>query len=108
MKKLFFVLLILSVALGVSACNSLNPTEPGLHAAFSWSNDGLLVQFLDQTTPDAKSWRWTFGDATSSSHQQDPVHEYSSEGQYRVDLRACSKDGLNGKCSDSSGFVTVP
>ena len=107
MKKLIILLLAFAL-LGIVGCDWYNsPSEPNVNAAYTWSSNGLLVQFLNQTTPEGKSWRWTFGDATSASHQRDPVHEYAEAGSYRVDLRSCSKKDLTGNCSDASGFVTV-
>jgi len=105
MKKLLVLLVILVAVVGCDLFSS--PSEPNINAGFTWTANGLNVQFLNQTIPEGKSWRWLFGDSSSASHQKDAVHLYQEEGTYRVDLRSCSKKDFTGNCSDSSGFVTV-
>jgi PKD repeat protein len=43
------------------------------------------VSFTDKSTGVPTSWKWTFGDGTSSS-DQNPIHQYSQEGSYTVKL----------------------
>jgi len=48
--------------------------------------DRRLVSFKDQSYGEITSWRWDFGDGTTSN-EQNPVHEYKSPGlQYVVVL----------------------
>ncbi|MBN2110744.1 MAG: PKD domain-containing protein, partial [Methanosarcinaceae archaeon] len=51
----------------------------------------LVVQFND-TSNDADSLLWNFGDGSTSTGQ-DPVHTYSSTGTYNVTLTATNTDG---------------
>jgi gliding motility-associated-like protein len=53
------------------------------------SCDGIIVNFTDASL-NATSWQWNFGDGTSSSTQQNPVHTYTSIGTYNVTLIAIS------------------
>ena len=45
----------------------------------------LSIQFTDLSTNGSNRYYWTFGDNTTS-REQNPVHEYASEGRYRVVL----------------------
>jgi len=55
------------------------------------------VSFYDQSTGGANSWQWNFGDATNSS-VQNPVHLYTSAGNYYVYLTVANQYG----CKDST------
>jgi len=55
------------------------------NAMFSYSANGLTVQFNDTTTGNANLWYWTFGDGGNSTIQ-DPQHIYTAAGTYQVCL----------------------
>ena len=64
----------------------------------------LTVQFTNSSTG-AVSYRWLFGDGSSSAEPQ-PVHTYQQTGQYNVTLLATGQNG----CTDSItkiGFVKI-
>jgi PKD repeat protein len=70
---------------GINLCDSLRPK-------FSWYRDTVnqnRIYFLNQTLPNAPPsailYQWSFGDGTSST-EKNPVHTYSSPGQYYVCL----------------------
>jgi PKD repeat protein len=44
-----------------------------------------LVAFEDQSVGKITSWKWDFGDGTSSTEQH-PIHPYQKAGQYVVVL----------------------
>jgi len=46
----------------------------------------LEVTFTDQSTGGATSWTWDFGDGSPVSHDQNPVHTYTSVNMYDVTL----------------------
>lgn len=50
--------------------------------------------FQDQSTGGATSWRWTFGDGSTST-LQNPTHVYTTPGTYSVRLRACNTFGCD-------------
>jgi len=52
----------------------------------------LNVSFTDQSTGVPTSWKWTFGDGTNSS-DQNPIHQYSQEGNYTVKLAVSNVAG---------------
>ncbi len=70
----------------------LMPLEPALQKAMEakWSFKVLdmsrrLVAFQDESIGKITSWRWDFGDGTSSTEQH-PIHTYAQAGQYVVAL----------------------
>ena len=48
---------------------------------------GFPVAFTDLSTGDPTNWTWSFGDGTTS-HEQHPVHTYTSNGKWMVSLVA--------------------
>ncbi len=78
---------------------SFNTTEASpsnlSNANFTWSTDGLSVQFNDTSTMptgiqalNTSLWNytWLFGDNTTS-HKKNPLHNYSDNGTYSVTLQ---------------------
>jgi len=70
------------------------------HAAFTYTNNGLEVSFINQSV-DAVSYGWYFGDEllplTPSDTTANPTHVYSQYGSYNVTLIAtndCGNDTL--------------
>lgn len=59
------------------------------HASFSADQTSgsapLTVRFTDTSTGNPTSWKWEFGDGTSSN-DQNPTHTYSGPGEYTVAL----------------------
>ena len=54
----------------------------------------LAVRFTDESSGSPVSWAWNFGDG-SNSMLQDPVHTYTSAGNYTVSLTVTSAQGSN-------------
>ncbi len=67
-------------------------------AAFSASPTSgsapLKVAFTDRSVGSATSWKWSFGDGTSST-QKNPSHTYSKAGKYNVSLTVRNAAGSN-------------
>lgn len=61
-------------------------------AAFTFKPNGLQVNFADASTGGPTSWRWSFGDGSSST-QQNPVHVYAAYGNYTVTLTVTNASG---------------
>jgi hypothetical protein len=56
------------------------------NAKFTYTNNGLTVDFQDTSSgPQTAKWYWVFGDGSTSS-EQNPSHTYSSSGTYTVRL----------------------
>jgi hypothetical protein len=83
------------------------PDNQAPTADFSYSTNGLTVEFTDESTDSdgsVVSWSWDFGDFSSTSTVQDPSHTYTSAGTYTVKLTVTDDDGATGSTSKS---VTV-
>jgi len=66
--------------------------EASFRTNVTTGNAPLTVQFND-TSKNATSWNWDFGDRRGTSTEQNPVHNYSKAGNYTVTLTAINKDG---------------
>ncbi|MFO7852023.1 MAG: PKD domain-containing protein [Bacteroidota bacterium] len=76
------------------------------NADFTYSVDGLTVNFSDESTDSdgsVVSWSWNFGDGSTST-DQNPSHTYAAGGTYQVSLTVTDDDGATGT---SSQDVTV-
>lgn len=67
---------------------------------FTWVNGGLSVLFTN-TSMNATSYFWDFGDGTNST-QVNPTHNYSQDGFYTVSLSA------TGACGTEVFVMTIP
>jgi PKD repeat protein len=67
------------------ACQSVSVTCNASSSAFSFSQDELMVSFTDESTDNATSWNWDFGDGNTSGGQN-PAHVYTTPGTYTVCL----------------------
>jgi len=94
-KYLFSLLLLTSLLIGFQACKK-NPEKFVKEVVFTDSVKSYTVTFKNSTM-DAKSFRWDFGDSTSST-ETSPVHTYTSKGKHVVTLYATLNNGnvING------------
>jgi hypothetical protein len=93
MKKFKYILsclLLTGLAMGFQACKK-NPELPVKDVVFTVAVKSYTVTFTNTTT-DAKSFRWDFGDTTSST-ETSPVHTYKSKGKHVVTLYATLNNG---------------
>jgi len=68
------------------------------------------VSFTDQSTNQPVSWLWDFGDGNSST-SQNPVHTYTANGAYTVQLTATNATGSGEETKTSYievGLLPVP
>lgn len=86
---------------------------PEPQANFAFVPGGLTVLFQDASQFTPTAWLWSFGDGNTSS-QQNPVHQYASNGTYTVCLIAnnsCGADTIclpiNTNCSAPTASFTV-
>ena len=106
----YLVQLIASNGFGCAdtAVNIFHVYPQPLAGFFATPVDGcqpLLVQFSD-TSHDAVTYNWIFGDGTSSNFPN-PLHVYQNPGTYSVQLFI---SGTNNFCSDSiahNNYITV-
>jgi PKD repeat protein len=64
----------------------------------------LTVQFNDTSTGGPTAWLWDFGDGNTST-EQNPVHEYTTNGTYTVSLKATNEFGND--LEVKTGYITV-
>ena len=87
------------IAITETLCNTVT-------AGFTVSQDTAcawhLVQFADQSSPNAVSWFWDFGNG-SFSHEKNPYTVYPFPGVYTVRLAA--GDGISTDSSEMQIFV---
>jgi PKD repeat protein len=67
----------------VTTCDVVNICVPAV-AGYTYSDVNGTVQFTDTST-NATSWSWDFGDA-STDNTQNPSHTYAANGTYNVCL----------------------
>lgn len=69
----------------------------------------FVVEFTDLSTNTPTSWKWDFGDGTTSS-EQNPRHIYLREGAYDVSLTATNQYGSDTmfKTGSSSAGTAAP
>jgi PKD repeat protein len=82
--------------IGVFALNSCGGDEepaPAPTASFSYEKDGLEVTFTNTST-NAKTYAWDFGDGETST-EQSPVHTYAAYGDYNVKVVATGDGGAD-------------
>ncbi len=84
-KTKFQYIKVTSASLTPVAVFSASPTS---------GNTPLSVAFTDKSTGSPTSWKWTFGDGTSSTVKS-PTHKYSAKGNYTVTLTATNAAGSN-------------
>ena len=65
------------------------------------------VQFTDRSTNLPTSWRWDFGDGTTSI-LQNPAHQYAATGSYNVTLAATNAFGTTSVTRPNAVSVQVP
>jgi uncharacterized membrane protein len=74
----------------------LDPSvAPKLAAQWSWTvvdMDRRLVAFKDLSLGTVTTWRWDFGDGTTSAEQH-PQHAFAQAGNYVVILDVSGPDG---------------
>jgi len=76
--------------------NTLIPPTAAFSASPTSGNAPLTVTFTDKSKNSPDSWKWNFGDGSSST-EQNPVHTYSKVGQYIVTLTVKNAAGSNTK-----------
>jgi PKD repeat protein len=93
----YTVTLTVSNASGSSSASqvvAITPPSPP-QAAFTWTVNGLQANFLDKSSGSPTSWTWNFGDGSTVSGVQNPVHVYAAAGSYTVTLTAGNANGTS-------------
>ncbi|RUO30942.1 peptidase S8 [Aliidiomarina sedimenti] len=80
-------------SLVISAASDEEPQPDAPSADFSYSIDGMTVNFTDESEADLDlvSHEWDFGDGASST-EENPMHTYAEQGSYDVSLVVTDSD----------------
>ena len=71
-------------------------------------NMGEVIQFTDNSTNGSiVYWTWDFGDGTTSN-EQNPIHQYSSSGNYTVNLTVVNDNSTISYCEKWIMINTPP
>ena len=67
-------------------------------------------KFTDTSTPIGilTNWVWNFGDNTTSTSTQNPIHCYTTTGTYSVSLTGSTANGCSGISNQSSAITIHP
>ena len=106
---------VILVATGDGGSNSANRSvtilDPLPVANFSFSGNTNLppcqVNFVNSST-NASTYVWDFGDGTQTSTQQNPQHTFTAGGTYSVQLTATGSGGSNSTTKSVSIPYPVP
>lgn len=88
LKRLNFLIIVSLLGLVFTSCGEEDSTTPSIapKASFDFTADELTVTF-NNTSENAVSYIWLFGDGNKSTDQH-PTHTYTEEGTYEVELFA--------------------
>jgi len=77
-----------------STSNNVTVTSSSLGSNSTWSyiSDDLDFNFTRAAIPNAVSYKWNFGDGSTST-LQNPSHSYANPGDYTITLSASNKCG---------------
>ncbi len=84
--------------------NVLNGPVASFSASPNSGKTPLTVRFTDQSTGSPTSWKWYFGDESSST-EKNPVHKYNESGLYSVSLTASNENGSD--TLTKTGYIAV-
>ena len=100
-NKIVPYLLLLCLAIALGACRK-NDNVDTTDVTFTISQSGYSVTY-NNTTADAKSYAWTFGDGGTSTDKS-PTHVYKTKGKFVANLSATLN---NGKVLSGSTIINI-
>ena len=83
---------------------TLTTSSLGTNSNWSYTSDDLDFSFTRATIINATSYKWNFGDGSTST-QQNPTHAYTNPGAYTITLSASNSCGAT---YEFSAPVNVP
>lgn len=86
-RNAFIGLILIFSTLLFSNCSSNEPEILSPQASFSYQVKQPLSVALTNTSTNATSYVWDFGDGKSST-EKNPIHRYDSKGVYKIKLTA--------------------
>lgn len=106
--------LVVTTALGCQDSVAIDVTVyPKPEADFSWLDACLNDDntFIDQSTITGSvinGWDWDFGDNSGTATIQNPTYEFSSSGQFAVELIATTADGCKDTIVQTAEVFDLP
>jgi len=92
----------------ITVSGPANPTVASITANVSEGCAPLAVQFTGNSTGNATSWSWNFGDGSMAATEQNPVHTFMDNGNYTVTLSATGPDGIDSASLPISVGCDIP
>jgi gliding motility-associated-like protein len=77
----------------------------GFSANITSGCESSIVMFADQSTASPTSWQWDFGDGSTTSSLQNPVHFYANTGTYTVTLNVANSSGT--AVETKTNYITI-
>ena len=105
----FLVVLVLGMLLSITTGASADPLTGPVANFTAYPTEGFapaFVQFTD-LSENATAWSWDFGDGTNST-EQNPIHTYSTVGNYTVNLTAINVNGTDSKLETINVLKQTP
>lgn len=90
-------------AMKITSATSATPPT----ASYTYSANGLSVAFTNTST-NATSYSWDFGDGTAASTATSPTHVYATEGNHTVVLTATNANGSNTSSNSINVVAGIP
>ncbi|WCL82336.1 S8 family serine peptidase [Saprospira sp. CCB-QB6] len=87
--------------ININTVNNVPTTAFNVNSTTSCSG---AISFTDQSTNSPTSWSWDFGDG-NTSNQQNPNHQYASNGSYTVQL--ITSNQLGSDTLTQTNYITV-
>ena len=97
------IALVFSALVVISSCDKDDPVvveDPIASFQFEVSADNFLEVSFTNFSQNAISYQWDFGDGNTSS-EENPVHVYSAEGTYNVQLTATGEESKTATKTES-------
>jgi PKD repeat protein len=96
----FFAIILLSsiVIFIVQFFNHVDCEDANFYMLTENSQSGESIEFYDRT-PNAKTWKWDFGDDSAADKRKHTFHVYEKPGKYYVTLT------INGDCGHTKEII---
>lgn len=107
LSKFSILTLTLYLFSGCSDSSSDSASSGSVSASFTCASEATTIQTVafSNTSKNAAYFQWDFGDETYS-FDENPEHQYSSEGTYNVSLTAIGNDGSSAIASSTITVTT--
>lgn len=106
MKLFLSIAMIAMIALFTACEDDEKAPEPFASFQYEVSEDNPLEVSFTNTSENAESYTWEFGDGETST-EENPTYEYSEAGSYDVVLTATNADGVSTEATQTIEIGTT-